>query len=119
MKDKEKWEGGEYRTEEVRLVEEPDGRPIILRTFFAKFKPDLPFFPSKKRIAEDHMAFVNALLFKDELVLIKELHVSINKVEKTYMVHATAQPKKGSALLQEPKKLEDIIGKNDTRRDSI
>ena len=113
MKDKEQWEGGTFETEEIILVDEPDGRPIILRTLLAKFKPDLEQLPSEKVIADDHVAFVNALLWKDELVLIKELHVTINAVERTYMVHATCQPRKGSALLAKPKTLEDVIGKRE------
>lgn len=77
--EKEDWQGGQYETEKVKVdATIADGRPIILRRFQAKFRPDIEKFPTEKEIAEDHIGLIESLwLWKDELVLIEPLRVSI------------------------------------------
>jgi ABC-type ATPase with predicted acetyltransferase domain len=108
--DKEKWEGGQYETDRVKIdPTTADGRPIILRRFQAKFKPDMDKFPSEKQLAEDHMKAVENFLWKDELVLIEKLRVIINQENKSYEVWATCQPRKGANLHHKIKTLEEVM----------
>ena len=119
MDKKEKWLGGDIETDIVPLEFDEGGKPIILRTLKFKFPPDIEDYPSEDDIAKQQIPIVETFLWKDELVLIEELRVTIDKDERVYYVHATCQPRQGATLYEKPTKLEDIIEPNDTRGDSI
>ncbi len=106
---KDNWKGGDIETDIVPLTNDGSGNPIIMRTLKFKFPPDLEDFPTEKDIAAQQLPLVETFLWKDELVLIEELRVTIIEEKRLYYVHATCQPKKGATLYETPTKLEDII----------
>ncbi len=105
----EDWEGATVETPEVKLENDPTGKPIILKRFHFKFPPDIEKFPTRKELREHHLSHIDRFLFIHDLLLIEDLRVNIDKVEKTYDIFATCQPKKGTTLKEKPKTLQDVI----------
>jgi len=99
-------------------MNDPTGKPIIMRRFEFKFPPDIEQFPTEKELAEFQMLNIEPFLWRDELVLIDELRVNINKKEKTYDIFAPCQPRRGSELREKLQTLQDVIKPDDTGEDS-
>uniref|UniRef100_A0A6M3Y4E6 Uncharacterized protein n=1 Tax=viral metagenome TaxID=1070528 RepID=A0A6M3Y4E6_9ZZZZ len=112
MSKSEKWEGMAGSTDSVPLVNDPTGRPIIIRHFTFSAPPTAGRWPSKEFIAEEHQPSIEKFLWKDELKLIDKLKVRINKEDNTFDIFAPCQPRWGSHLFEKPKTLQNILKKN-------
>ena len=117
MNKEDKYEimGGE--TEKVSLVNEATGVPIILRRFHFAVPPTAEKWPTKRELADLHKPAVEQFLWKDELVLVQDLRIIIDKDKKGFDIFATCQPRRGAELREKPKTLQEVIKKHDTRRD--
>jgi hypothetical protein len=113
----EKWEGREVETDSVALVNEGNGRPIILRNFEFKVPPTMEKWPSIEELRGIHQPAVEGFLWKDDLVLVEDLRIILDKDKKSFNIFATCQPRKGAELRELPKTLQDVLKKNDTRGD--
>ena len=109
------WKGGDVETPITKLEGDEGGNPIIMRTLTFKFPPDIEEkdYPTEDDIAHQQLNTVQTFLWKDELVLIEKLRVTIDKGKRLYYVHAICQARKGGELRETPDTLEDIA-KDDT-----
>ena len=101
----------EERIEDKKLVNEPTGKPIILRMFKFGLPPDLVTIPSEEELKNAHSKNIEAFLWKDDLLLIEELRIMIDKDKNIFYIFATCQPKQGANLFQKPTTLQDIFKK--------
>jgi hypothetical protein len=113
----EEWHAGQYETE-VKIADEPIGKPIILRRFHSKFRPDITSFPTKKELREFYQESVEAMLWKDEIRLVKELDVRIDKEARTFDIFATGQARAGAHLFEKPTTINKLITPSESRGDS-
>jgi len=107
--EKEDWYGSSHETDVKVDATTADGKPIIIRQFEAKFRPDIDRFPTEKQIAEDHQQAIDGWLWRDELRQISDVRVKINKEEKTYTIFVPCQPKRGANLFHKVKTLAEVI----------
>lgn len=107
--DKIEWEGRQDNTEQIPLMNDGTGAPIILRKFEFKLPP-IPKdqFPTKQQLLDHHIPRLTAFLWKDELRPVKDQWKCIfSKDKKHFMICAVCQPKPGSALLENPRLLQE------------
>ena len=102
------WEADEQETETHPLVNEGNGKPIILRTFEFELPPGVEM-PSNQHIIEAHKSKITAFLWKDELVLIQDLKVVRSKDQKHFRIFATCQPRAGSSIIEKPQLIQDLM----------
>jgi hypothetical protein len=98
-------------TKDTRLVNEPTGKPIILRSFKFNLPPDLVTIPTEEDLKDAHKRNIEAFLWKDDLLLIEELRIMIDKEKNIFYIFATCQPKRGANLWEKPTTLQDIFKK--------
>lgn len=104
------WEAQEMQSEvSAPLADDGSGKEVILRRFQFQFPPNLPKKPTKKEILDFHKDRMNIFLWKDELELIQEPKVLINK--KGYDIFATCVAKRGSLIFSKPELLQHAINK--------
>jgi len=113
----ENYEAYEAATDSIPLVNDPVGKPIILRRFHFAVPPATKEFPSKKFIAEQHQPSIEKFLWKDGKKLIDNLRVIINVKEGSFDIYAVCQPKTGANLFEKPKTLQELLKPDETRGD--
>ena len=108
------WFGGGGETEKHLLANEGGGRPIILRDFEFQLPPLNPAeTPTKQQLLDFHRGKITAFLWRDELIPIeKEWRLVFDKGMKSFRIFVPCQAKPGSAILESPELLQDIIKPN-------
>lgn len=105
----ELWNAMKAEADAVPLYNQSTGKPIILRTFFFKLPDDIQQIPTIEEIKEHYQERIEKFLWKDELRLVEELRIIVDKEKKSFNIFATCQPRRGANLFQKPKTLQDIL----------
>jgi hypothetical protein len=110
--DGEKWEGEQSETEQVSLMNNGTGKPIIMRVFQFELPPLPPEqFPTPEQLLSVHKTKIMGFLWRDELVPIHEMKCVIDKDKKKFRIFSACQAKAGSAILEKPELLQQHLRK--------
>lgn len=103
-----KWYGKEDQTEKEYFHDTGKGVPITIRLFEFKFPPTLEHLPTKEQIlTPDYMKHLHTQLWADELRLVMEPRVTIDK--DGCKIFVPCQARTGSTFLDNPKLLQEWI----------
>ncbi len=103
-----KWYGSQEETEQTTFHDTGKGDPVVIRLFEFKLRPDLEELPTKEQIlTPEYMKHLQTQLWADELRLVMQPRVSINK--EGCKIFAPCQARTGSNFLDQPKLLQEWI----------
>lgn len=109
-KDEIEWEGEETETDQVALVNDPKGKPIVMRIFDFDLPPLPPEqFPTAEQLLSVHKSKITAFLWRDELVPIYEPKLIFSKDKLHFRIFSTCQAKSGSVILEKPESLQNYL----------